>query len=130
MPPKRRATDQDGDGFVPRKSKCLRGETAATSTAPDDGSLENLVAGLLQHIQDMPPNSIIVGLDTTLKNFLNANLLATPGFYNHILEYINSQITTLTEATETGKIEARYALVTEGMLVALKGKLKHISMVC
>jgi hypothetical protein len=128
MSGKRSAIDQESSDGT-RRSKRLKRSPVAAAIAPEASPLQLVVADLLEIIPKMPSDLITLGFDIALNSVLNKDRLARPDIYENTLEYIDSQITTLTEATLNGQIEAKYVLLAELMVASLKGKLKHIPMV-
>jgi hypothetical protein len=86
-------------------------------------SLKPHVNALLKVIPKMPSDLIIVGLANAIDDLLNEALLATPANYDNTIQGLDSQIQALTEATQNGKVEAKYAFVAKRMqseLIALR----------
>jgi hypothetical protein len=86
-------------------------------------SLQPHVTALLKMFSEMPSDLIIIGLDNAIDNLLNEALLATPATYDNTIQGLDSQIQDLTEATQNGKVEAKYAFLATRMqseLIALR----------
>jgi hypothetical protein len=103
-------------------SKRFKASPATSITSP----LQGVVARLFESMEAMPSKLIIVGLGSALKGVVDDNSLARPNFYATILKCIDSQITTLTGTMETGQVEAKYAILSDGMIARLESKLKYI----